>query len=61
MLGPANVLFFERLDQGRLGVAGRRLGEVLGRLQGVQVECLARGEARQQLVFLLSAGGQTRR
>ena len=28
---PADAVLLERLDQGRLGVAGRRLGEVLGR------------------------------
>jgi len=37
-----DILLLERLDQRGLGVPGRRLGEVLGRLQRVKVERLAR-------------------
>ena len=42
--GPADGLLFEGLDQRGLAVAGRRLGEVLGGVQGVQVERLAGGQ-----------------
>ena len=60
--GPADVLLLEGLDQRGLAVAGRRLGEVLGRVEAVQVERLADGQGGQELVFLLAApGGQTRR
>ena len=58
--GPADRLFFEGLDQRGLAVARGRLGEVLGRVEAVQVERLAGGQGRQQLVFLLAAGGARR-
>ncbi len=43
--GPADAVLLQRLDQRGLGVARRRLGEVLLRQQRQQVEQLARASA----------------
>ena len=55
-------LFLQGLDQRGLAVARRRLGEVLGRVQGVQVERLAGGQRiGSSSSSCLPPGGQTRR
>src|SRR5690606_6054114 len=40
--GPADPVLFQRLDQHRLGIAGRRLGEMLPGHQVMEVQGLAR-------------------
>ena len=51
--GASDALLFQRLDDGRLGVAGRRLGKVLARLQLDQIERLLFGERRQGRLLLV--------
>src|SRR5207237_10732952 len=52
---PADAELFERLDQGSLRVARRRLCEMLLRLQLPQVEPLVDGERRQLLLLVVVA------
>ena len=47
----ADALFFQRLDQAGFGEARRRLGEMLFRGDGHDVELLAFGHHRQQIAF----------
>ena len=51
----ADVLLLQGLDQSRLAVSGRRLGEMLGGVERVQIERLPHGERRQQLVLDFSS------
>ena len=55
--GPADPALLQLLDQRGLGVAGRRLREVLLRQQLVEAQCLALPQFRQAavLVFVLSS------
>src|SRR5262249_33615579 len=55
---PANALLFQRLDQRRLVVARRRLGEVLAGDQVETVELLLYRQRRQQGVLLLARRSQ---
>ena len=50
--GPADAVGLERLDEARLGVARRRLREVLLRPDRLEVDALADFERRQALVVL---------
>ncbi len=55
--GPADAPLLQLLDQARLGVARRRLGEVLARVKRLQGHGGALGEVRQRLVLLLAPHG----
>ena len=60
--GAADRLFFQGLDQRGLAVARRRLREMLGRVEAVQVERAARrSRAGKSSSSCLPPGGQTRR
>jgi hypothetical protein len=51
--GPADAEFFHALDEARLGVARRRLGEVLGRGDRLLLQVIAGFHRRQALVVLV--------
>src|SRR5690554_400798 len=52
--GAADAALLQLLDQARLGVAGRRLGEVLLGVQGGQGHGRALGQIRQGLILVLA-------
>ncbi len=54
--GAADSVFLERLDQGGLAVARRRLGEVLSGSQVEQIDRIAFVQRRQGVVLLVALG-----
>ena len=52
--GPADPAFLQRPDQRGFGVARRRLGEMLLRIERDHRECLCRGQSRQPALLPLA-------
>ena len=50
---PSDAVLLHRPDQGRVGIAGRRLGKVLSRLEVQAFQLLPLGQGRQPPLFFL--------